>query len=50
MKRQSAILLAAILVATALPLTRASLAEAATCNTAGTPTTTVYLPNITKTL
>jgi len=49
-KRPSAILLAAILVATALPLTRASLAEAATCNTAGTPTTTVYLPNITKTL
>ena len=45
-----ALLLIATLIATGSPVALSQRASAASCDTGGTPTTTVYLPNITKTL
>ena len=48
--RSPALLLVATLIAAALPVARVEPASAASCSATGTATTTVYLPNITKTL
>ncbi|MBI2982629.1 MAG: hypothetical protein HYY42_00280 [Chloroflexi bacterium] len=48
--RPLALALVAVLIGAASPAARTPPAEARSCDTTGTPTTTVYLPNITKTL
>ncbi|MEK7285583.1 MAG: hypothetical protein AAB114_06970, partial [Chloroflexota bacterium] len=48
--RLAAATLAIALLWTLVPLAPSAIAIAAGCDTPGTPTTTVYLPNITKTL
>lgn len=48
--KRTALFMIVALVATLIPVGPSPIALAAGCDTPGTPTTTVYLPNITKTL